>query len=120
MLGETDTSSKIATGFCSAIIDVEDGEADKSSWHEMWMAAVAVNEICVQNGWAGTAHELGEPSFHQSLFDDVLRLRRARQDVDAFVAFIVVGRCFLGRKTLTEYPILVCFRGSIKLLVYFQ
>ena len=79
------------------------------------MAAVAVNEICVQNGKAGTAHMLGEPWFYQSMFDDMLRLRRARQDVDAFAAFVVVGRYFLGRKVLTEYPILVCLRRSIEL-----
>ena len=92
MLGQTDLPCEIATGFCSAVIDLEEGEAGKSSWHEMWMAAVAVNEICVQNGRAGTAHTLGEPWFHQSMFDDMLRLRRAGQDVDAFAAFVVVGR----------------------------
>ena len=98
MLGHTDTSFDIATGLCSAVIDSEDGEADKSSWHEMWMAAVAVNEICVQNGEAGTAHRLGEPSFDQLMFDDMLRLRRARQNVDAFAAFIAVGIYPIGRK----------------------
>ena len=108
MLGETDTVFKTATGFCSAVIDVEDGEADKSSWHEMWMAAVAVNEICVQNGQAGTAHRLGKPWFHQSWFDDALRLCRARQDFDAFVAFLVVERYILGCKLLTEHTVLVC------------
>ena len=100
MLDETDTSSEIVTGFCSAVIDLQEGEADKSSWHAMWMAAVAVNEICAQNGKAGTAHDLGEPRFHQSMFDDMLRLRRARQDVDAFAAFVVVGTYFLGHKVL--------------------
>ena len=118
VLGETDTSVEIATGFCSAVIDAEDGEADKSSWHEMWMAAVAVNVICVQNGKAGTAHKLGEPWFHQSMFDDMLRLRRAGQDVNAFAAFVVVGKYFFGHRILTEYPIFVCLRGSIKLLLF--
>ena len=99
MLDETDTSSEIATGFCSAVVDLEEGEADTSSWYAMWMAAVAVNEICVQNGRAGTAHMLGELWFHQSMLNDMLRLRRARQDVDAFVAFVVVEDVSLGVKS---------------------
>ena len=116
MLGETDPSFEIATGFCSAVIDAEEGEADYSSWHEMWMAAVAVNDICVQNGKAGTAHKLGEPWFHQSMFDDMLRLRRAGPDVDAFAACVVVGRYFLGRRILTEHPMFECLEATTKLL----
>lgn len=49
-----------ATGLCTAVIDLEEGEADISSWHEMWMAAEAVNEICIQNDKAGTAHKIGQ------------------------------------------------------------
>ena len=116
MLGTTDKSDEIATGMCTAVIDFEDGEAEKSSWIEMWRATVAVNDICVQNGKAGTAHDLGEPSFHQSMFDHMLRLRRARQDVDAFAASMVVGRHFLGRKILAEHQNLACLQDTIKLL----
>lgn len=92
VLDETDTSFETATGMCTVVIDFEDGEIDKSSWLEMWRATVPVTKICVRKGKAGTAFDLGEPLFHQSMFDDMLRLPRSRQNVDAFAAFMLVGR----------------------------
>lgn len=49
-----------APGTCTATIDFEEGDTDKSSWYEMWMAAVAVNEMCVTKGKAGAAFGLGK------------------------------------------------------------
>lgn len=47
-------------GTCIATIDFEEGDTDKGSWYEMWMAAVAVNEMCVTKGKAGAALGLGK------------------------------------------------------------
>lgn len=60
MLDSTNIPFQPASGTCTATIDFEEGDTDKASWYEMWMAAVAVNEMCVKKGKAGAAFDLGK------------------------------------------------------------
>ena len=53
-------SAAYVLGECTAIVDFEKGDTDRSSYYEMWAAGVAVNTICVANGKAGAAFGLGE------------------------------------------------------------
>ena len=47
-------------GECTATVDFEKGDTDRSSHFELWAAAVAVDAICVARGKAGAAFGLGE------------------------------------------------------------
>ena len=53
-------SAAYVLGECTATVDFEKGDIDRSSHFEMWAAAVAVNTICVADGKAGAAFGLGE------------------------------------------------------------
>ena len=44
---------------CVATVDFFEADTDKGSWLEIWAAAVAVNELCIVKGTAGTAFDLG-------------------------------------------------------------
>ena len=75
---------------CTVVIDFEEGESDRSSYVDMWMAAVAVNVMCVGKGQAGTAYGLGKSPFPSILMNDMLMLRRSGQDVEAFPRSFIV------------------------------
>ena len=53
-------SAAYVLGECTATVDFEKGDSDRSSYFEIWAAAVAVNTICVANSKAGAALSLGE------------------------------------------------------------
>ena len=53
-------SAAYVLGECTATVDFEKGNTDRSSHFEMWAAAVAVNTICVADGKVGAAFGLGE------------------------------------------------------------
>ena len=42
------------------IIVSVDEEPDYATWHDMWAAAVAVNELCIKKSLAGVALRLGQ------------------------------------------------------------
>ena len=69
--GKQYKSAASISGKCTATVDFEKGDTDRSSFYELWTAAVAVNTICVANGKAGAAFRLGE-----SILSDVSRKRR--------------------------------------------
>lgn len=58
--GKQYKSAAYVPGECTAIVDFEERDTDRSSDFEFWAAAVAVNTICVANGKAGAAFGLGE------------------------------------------------------------
>ena len=58
--GKQYKSAASVSGKCTATVDFEKGDTDRSSFYELWAAAVAVNTICVANGKAGAAFRLGE------------------------------------------------------------
>ena len=51
------------TSRCTATVDILNADRDKSSWHELWAGAVAVNELCVKRGRAGVSFGLGRSPF---------------------------------------------------------
>ena len=72
-------SATYVLGECTATVDFETGDTDRSSDFEMWAAAVAVNTICVANGKAGAAFGLGESILsHMCRGKDVDVLRYCR------------------------------------------
>lgn len=58
--GKRYKSAAYVLGECTAIVDFVKGDTDRSSDFEFWAAAVAVNTICVANGKAGYAYNLGQ------------------------------------------------------------
>ena len=44
------------TGMCQAIVDLRGNQRERSSWFDVWAAAVAVERMCVRKGVAGIAY----------------------------------------------------------------
>lgn len=51
--------SKESIRGCTAMVRIVGGITEKCSWRDIWAAAVAINEKCVNKGKAGVAFGLG-------------------------------------------------------------